>query len=295
MANEVVKHHNDLNTIPMRNWSGEEMNFFFSILAKMRDQGTKVVDFTGSELKELADYSDWNLPRFKKIMENLGEHIASIRYYERTSHSFKIMNLFSLFEVNWNDDITSLSVRVGVTENYGYIINKLDAEFTGYELQEFTSIRSTYAKTVYRLLKQWKTKGKREFSISEFKALLDTPDYYGPSEIDKNVLKPVLRELPQFFLGLKIKKVKANTRGNPVQSYIFTWQAEKTEKWIDGKYDKKTVKSGKATRKEKIPEWAKEGYVPPEEKPLSAEEQAKFKQRLEQFRSKMESNKTQVK
>ncbi len=237
MANEVVKHHNDLNTIPMRNWSAEEMNFFFSIIAKMRNKGTKVVKFTDRELKELADYSDWNLPRFKKIMENLGEHIASIRYYERTSNSFKIMNLFSTFEANWNDDMSNLSVKVGVTENYSYIINKLDAEFTGYELKEFTSIRSTYAKTVYRLLKQWRTIGKREFSINEFKSLLDTPDYYAPSHIDRNILAPVKRELPAFFKNLKVKKVKANTRGTPVTGYIFTWKPEKTGKWVDDKYD----------------------------------------------------------
>lgn len=122
--------------------------------------------------------------------------------------------------------------------------------------------------------------------------MLDTPDYYGPSEIDKNVLKPVLRELPQFFSGLKIKKVKANTRGNPVKSYIFTWISEKSEKWIDGKYDKKPVGSGKAVRKEKLPEWAKEGYVPPEEKPLSAEEQPRFDQRLNKSCSNMDGNNT---
>ncbi len=73
MSHEIVKHHNDLNTIPMRNWSSEEMNFFFGIIAKMRDKGTKIVEFSDKELRGLADYSDWNLPRFKKIMENLGE------------------------------------------------------------------------------------------------------------------------------------------------------------------------------------------------------------------------------
>ncbi len=237
MSHEVVKHHNDLNTIPMRNWSSEEMNFFFAIIAKMRDKGTKLVEFSDKELRSLADYSDWNLPRFKKIMENLGEHIASIRYYERTSNSFKIMNLFSTFEVNWGDNMSDLSVKVGVTENYSYIINKLDAEFTSYELAEFTQIRSTYAKTLYRLLKQWRTKGKREFSIDELKTLLDTPDYYAPSHIDKNILKPVMHELSAFFKNLKVKKVKANTRGTPVTGYIFTWQSEQTDKWVDGKYD----------------------------------------------------------
>ena len=64
------------------------------------------------------------------------------------------------------------------------------------------------------------------------------PDYYGPSEIDKNVLKPVRKELPVYFDNLKIKKVKANTRGTPVTGYIFTWTPEKTGEWVDDKYDK---------------------------------------------------------
>lgn len=239
MVNDVVKYHNDLNTIPMRNWTAEEMNFFFAIISKMRNNETNVVEISKNELKELANYSDWNLPRFIKIMENLGEHIVSIRYYERTSRSLKIMNLFSTFEVNWTEDMLDMSVKVGVTENFSYIMNQLHAEFTSYELKEFTSLRSTYTKTIYRLLKQWKTVGKREFKIDEFKRLLDTPDYYTPSHIDKNILKPVMNELPQIFGNLKVKKVKSNTQGTPVTGYIFTWKPEKTENWIEDKYKKK--------------------------------------------------------
>ena len=29
MTSEVVKYHNDLNTVIMRTWTAEEMNFFF--------------------------------------------------------------------------------------------------------------------------------------------------------------------------------------------------------------------------------------------------------------------------
>ena len=219
-------------------------------------------------------------------MESLVKKISQIHYIERTSNSLELMNLFSRFRVDWSDDLHEMTAIVKVTEEFEYVVNRLNVEFTSYELEEFTLIRSTYAKTVYRLLKQWRTIGKREFSLEDFKRLLDTPDYYRPSHIDKNILEPVLRELPQFFPGLKIKKVKANTRGNPVKSYIFTWKAEKAEKWIDGKYDKKPVKSGKATRKEKLPEWAKEGYVPPKDEPLTPEQEAAWKERLEKFRAK---------
>ena len=33
-----VKYHNDLNTIAMRKWTPQEMNLFFSILAKAKNK-----------------------------------------------------------------------------------------------------------------------------------------------------------------------------------------------------------------------------------------------------------------
>ena len=117
------------------------------------------------------------------------------------------MTLFSRFDIFPKER----KVIVQVSPNFDYMVNRISANFTSYELHEFTQIRSTYAKSVYRLLKQWRTIGKKEFDINEFKRLLDTPEYYGPSEIDKNILKPVSRELTQYFKKLKIKKVKANT------------------------------------------------------------------------------------
>jgi len=237
MANEVVKYHNDLNTVPMRNWTKEEMNFFFSIIAKLRDEGTREVTFGKYELADLANYTITHNKRFEETMETLVKKISQIHYVERTSNSLELMNLFSRFRVDWNDDLSDLTATVKVTEEFEYVVNQLNVEFTSYELKEFTTIRSTYAKTVYRLLKQWRTIGKKEFSIDEFKRLLDTPDYYGPSHIDKNILEPVMRELPEFFKNLKVKKVKANTRGNPVTGYIFSWKPEQTGKWIEDKYD----------------------------------------------------------
>jgi len=237
MANEIVKHHNDLNTIPMRKWTREEMDFFFAIIAKLRNEGTEEVVFDKYQLKKLANSSIKHNKRFSETIERLITNISKIHYIEKTSNRLRLMNLFSDFDATWNDDLSDMKLVVRVTDKFDYIINKLDSEFTVYELEEFTQIRSTYAKTVYRLLKQWRTIGKKEFKIDEFKILLDTPDYYGPSEIDKNVLKPVTRELPAFFKNLKVKKVKANTRGTPVTGYIFTWKPEKTGKWVENKYD----------------------------------------------------------
>lgn len=233
MANEVVKYHNDLNTVSMRSWTAEEMNFFFSIIAKVRDEGTDTLEFSTDELKELSRFADKHHQRWAQTMENVAKKLSQLTYVERTTEKISVMTLFSRFDI-WTEE---RKITVQISRNFDYVVNRISANFTTYELAEFTQIRSTYAKTVYRLLKQWRTIGKKEFKIDDFKRLLDTPDYYGPSEIDKNILKPVMRELPQFFKNIKVKKVKANTRGTPVTGYVFTWKSEKTGKWIEDKYD----------------------------------------------------------
>ena len=84
--------------------------------------------------------------------------------------------------------------------------------------------------------------GKKEFKFEDFKLLLDMPKYYTPSEIDKNVLAPIMRELPKYFANLKFKKVKSNRRGHPVIAYDFTWEAEQTEEYDPNKFNKPKFK-----------------------------------------------------
>jgi len=278
MKNEVVKYHNDLNTVTMRKWTAEEMNFFFSIIAKVRDEGTQEIEFNTDEIQLIANFDKRNPKRWVDTMTNTADKISQLTYIERTTEKISVMTLFSRFDIFPKER----KVIVQVSPNFDYMVNRISANFTSYELHEFTQIRSTYAKSVYRLLKQWRTIGKKEFDINEFKRLLDTPEYYGPSEIDKNILKPVSRELTQYFKNLKVKKVKANTRGTPVTGYIFTWQPEKTEKWIDNKYQKRKAKE--------LPDWFGKEYVE-KEKEIDTETNDALQKRLEDLRNKRPQNK----
>lgn len=264
MANEVVKHHNDLNTIPMRNWTKEEMNFFFSIISKVREKGTREVVFDKLDLAELANYSIKENRRYEDTITGLVKNVAQIHYIEKTKNSIELMNLFNRFKATWSDDLSKLELVVKVSTEFEYVLNRLDSEFTSYELSEFTQIRSTYAKTIYRLLKQWRTLGKKEYSIDELKRLVDTPSYYTPSEINKNVLTPARKELPKFFQDFKVRPIKSNKRGTPVIAYFFTWKPEKTNgKWIEGKYDPK-----QGIKKVLQPTYSKEDEVTSEEERL---------------------------
>ena len=243
MGNEIVKYHNDLNTVPMRNWSREEMDFFFSILSELKDKGTEEIILDKRYLKDIANSSIKHNKRFEETMESLVKNVAQIHYIEKTSNSLELMNLFSKFKVNWEDDYSDMSVSVKVSEQFNYVLNKLEFEFTVYELAEFTSLKSTYSKTMYRILKQWKSLGVKEFNIKEFKELLDIPSSYNTGMINKRIIKAIEKELPVYFTDLKVKPIKKNTRGTPVIAYRFTWQAQKAsnQKYIPGKYNKKSL------------------------------------------------------
>lgn len=290
MANEVVRHHNDLNTVIMRKWTAEEMNFFFAILAKARDKGTSDLVFDKYQLAELANYSIQHNKRFYDTMDNLANHISQLRYIERTSNSIEYMPLFTRFKVEWEKDLSDMQAKVSVSPHFEYILNKLSANFTQYELQEFTSIRSTYAKTAYRLLKQWRTVGRKEFKKDEFKLLMDTPEYYQISDIDRLVIKPIKKQLSPYFVGLKVKKIKSNKRGNPVLGYEFTWQKEVTEAYDPNKYDKPKAiakkPSKKAAKKSNVPKWSNPDYV----NETTEEQKAELERKKQELLARMDKS-----
>ncbi|EUJ42328.1 replication initiation protein, partial [Listeria fleischmannii] len=139
------------------------------------------------------------------------------------------------------------TLEVQVSERFDYIINKLNAEFTQFELAQFTNIRSTYAKEMFKFLKQWRTIGKKEYNLAEFREMLQIPKSYKAKDVSERVLKPIIEELDDYFIGIKVRPIKSRKRGTPIIAYEFTWQQEKTGEYVEGKYDNKKT--------EILPDW----------------------------------------
>lgn len=102
---------------------------------------------------------------------------------------------------------------------------------------------------MYRILKQWRTVGVKEIEIKIFRELLNIPKSYRANDINKRVIAPIKKELPQYFVNFKVKVIKANTQGNPITGYRFTWQPEKVNSWDPNRF--KEIPSKKATYKKK--------------------------------------------
>lgn len=283
MANEVVKYQNDLNTATMRTWTETEMNILFSIVAKIRDTSTYETTFTFEQIKELSKFKK-NLTRKEFVTElvSVSKKLGSLNYLERSEDGLdaKLFILFQTFDIKGSQD----TLKVCVHPQFEYVFNKIGMEFTQFELDEFIHIQSTYAKTAYRLLKQYRTTGWWKVTIEDFRLLLDIPNSYRPSNIDQQILKPILEQLggsaeDAIFRNLKITKNKkaGRGRGGVLTGYTFTFEKEKTGEWIDGKY------KNKSQRKETLPDWANENVT---ETPLSAEEEEYFRKRIESMNQK---------
>lgn len=272
---EVVKYHNDLNTVVMRNWKPVEMNIFFGIIAKLRDKDTRKVIFSTEELREMTDTAgNKNINRWNKAMIEVSQKVSQLNYYYEDEERYVLMMLFSMFEVNKKEQ----TLTVQVSEHFDYVLNQLNATFTSYELREFTELRSSYSKSMYRLLKQWRTVGKKRFSVDEFSMLLDIPNSYSKGMVDRQIINPIIDELSNYFDNLKVKKIKENTRGNPITHYEFTWTPEKTGQWIENKYKKRSKK------KETVPDWLGKEYA--DEQEIDTETNDAIKKRLENLKNK---------
>ncbi|MBO1103569.1 replication initiation protein [Enterococcus hirae] len=225
MANEIVKYHHELNTIPLRKFTPIEMNLFFSIVSRMREKGDKTVRFTFDQLKDLSNYKATANLRFIDDLEHTYKKILSLRFGRR-SESGLTREFFVMFtEFKINGDVENPYVDIRIYEKALPLLNDLD-EWVRYSLQQFNELQSSYAKTMFRLLKQYRTKGFVYFSKEDFHELLDIPKSYKQGNIDQKVLAPIRQELTAIFKGLTIKKKYGKGRGKPVIGYQFAFKPE---------------------------------------------------------------------
>ena len=229
MSNEIVKYDPELNTIPLRKFTPVEMNLFFSIVSRMRDKGDETVRFSFDQLKELSAYKPTANNRFIDDIESTYQKILGLLRFGRRSkdglhREFFVM--FTEFEINGHADDPYVDIKI--YPKAIKLLNELES-WVRYALSEFRDLKSSYAKTMFRLLKQFRTTGYAYFSVADFNELLDVPKSYKSSNINQSVLKPIKEELTPLFRGLTVRKKYGKGRGKPVIGYSFTWKPEKKD------------------------------------------------------------------
>jgi plasmid replication initiation protein len=245
-SNSLVVYKNDFNTVPLRNFTATEMNLLFTIMSKMRNQGLNSIKFNFHELKELSKYNkETAIKSFVDDLESTYDKLIQLNVKIGNSRQWTKFVFFTKYSV----DIDEQTVEIKINEEFKHLINEISGNFTKLELEEITTLKSSYSKNLYRLLKQYRSTGYRIFTIEEFRELMDIPDSYKMGNIDQQILTPIKKQLPPYFHNLKIKKIKGTGRDSRKIKYIeFTFSSDdglykgnRTFRNKDGEYYEKYI------------------------------------------------------
>lgn len=247
--NEIVKYHNDFNKIQLPSFTEQEQNLLCGIISKIRENPiNQSIKLTPQELIKFSTENLTNkaLGDMLFILRNKffkADFMILIEDKERDFIGKEIINLFESFKLWYDKKDTEfkhlLEIELKVNPRFEYIVNEVTKNFTGFKLEEFIALSGKYTKTLYRVLKQYRTTGKAYFEWEEFKRIMDIPEDYEIHNIDKWILKPALKELTKErnlfdqirvpFKNLAYEKEKqkgTRGRGGKVIGITFTFKPE---------------------------------------------------------------------
>lgn len=221
-----IQYDSRMNELSFGKFKEKELDLFFSICYKMKNEGLNEVILDFKELKELSNYSNRNLERFIRDLENTYTKLLDIKIEINVSVGVK--EKFVLF-TKYRIDNNEKKITIKLNDEYNFILNDI-GKFTKFDLIEFTNIKSSYAKNIFKLLKQFdntESNNWYQIKLDKLKELLNIPVSYKMIDIDKRVLIPTLEQLNPVFLNLEIEKIK---KGVKVDSLKFTWKSKKEKK-----------------------------------------------------------------
>ncbi|GAA8845961.1 hypothetical protein HpRN169_14940 [Helicobacter pylori] len=229
--NAYITYHNNANKVNLGKLSEREANLLFAIFQKLKDQGNTLIRFEPQDLKRMLNI-DISNERLSEVVVKLWNSIKTADFWEvrdiivngRECVSEKNYMLFQVCEIVSDKETKEfLYMDIQLNTGYQYLLNNLGmGQYTSFKLLEFQRVRGKYAKTLYRLLKQYKSTGILSVEWTQFRELLDIPKDYTMPNIDKFVLKVALKELRKIypFEHLSYKKERRNSHDKRKVTHI---------------------------------------------------------------------------
>jgi plasmid replication initiation protein len=101
-------------------------------------------------------------------VETLFNRRATVDVYDKRKDKMRPMTVRWVTAMQYEENEACITLRFG--HEVVPLITRLEANFTSYELQQITGLKSAYAVRLYELLMQWKVAGKTPlFELNEFR------------------------------------------------------------------------------------------------------------------------------
>ena len=256
--NEIVKYHNHFNSVALKNFNGVEIDLLMAICSKLKNEDINEVELKFSDLRRMINFKHRGELRFIQNLEQMYKKLLNLSIRIETEDRIINFILFTKYAIIKKQK----TILIKINEDFKFLLNKFISNFTRFELNEFISLKSSYSKEIYRRLKQFKHTGMWKVQIDNFRELLNIPEKYRISEIDKKVFKISIEELNKYFDNFEIIKIKKGRKIEYIQ-FKFTPEKKYKEKTSDSEdeliFQNKSQKEKRKTRIiEAIPKQEKE-------------------------------------
>ncbi|BCZ20067.1 hypothetical protein NHP190012_17090 (plasmid) [Helicobacter sp. NHP19-012] len=231
IAEKYVTFHNDVNSVSLGKLGTLEANLLFAIFQKLKDREDELLVFDLDEIKKMTHAVKISHSDLSGVVKRLWKNIKAASFWALYPLADENIMLFRKFRINYHDtkktQVKSIEIQVNMPY-FGYLLNYLHGNFTSFELLEFQNISGKYAKTLYRLLKQWKSTGvPPKMEWGEFRTLMGISEKIKLVRvIEYEILKPAVQELQKLphFENLCYEKIKTKGMGNRITHIQFYFE-----------------------------------------------------------------------
>ena len=192
---EIVKYSNFVNALKFKEFTATDYDFLMALCAKLKNKKTSTMTFTFTEIKGLTKYKRTSKDEFIEKIKTMNSKLMSITTDVKIEKKHMQFVLFPTFVTDEENN----TLTVGVNEHFSFVLNDLQQNFTRFELEEFVSLESKYAKTLYRMIKQYRTTGKYQIDVGEFRDLMGCPPSYTNYIFLRDIIIPSVKRLQQYF------------------------------------------------------------------------------------------------
>lgn len=198
MANEIIQVNNELNNKPMK-LTAIESDFLMVALWEAKNKGTEKLKYSFDEVYELSQNKNKNSKQFFHDLCLTQKKFSYLLYSKKDDDSYETYPLFIEYKTNRKTKTVELKVNPIML----YILNDfLGGDFTAFKMDDYLSLKSKYAKDLFRLLKQYRTTGYYITTLEDLRELLNIPKTYIDKEVTRSIIKPSVKILQKYFTGL---------------------------------------------------------------------------------------------
>lgn len=183
-SNEITEGKYDYTTC--------QLDLLFMLLANIKDTDEPNKEYI-IKIKDIEQITtrNYNLTQVKDSITDLGGK----SFFLYTKDNPTQIWLFSQIKYYLNE------AKIGILLNpqAKHLFYNLKDNFTVINLKSMLSLKSKYSKRIYALALQWKTTGKKEYTLKEFKEILGCKNKYKLiSQLKENVLEPAHKEINEL-------------------------------------------------------------------------------------------------